>query len=232
MTVKKFEIYLDIREEKDCEPIIYTTQTSLFNEGHVNTALKDFSRKLEVEIYNILTPSAYSKFYGITGCSLTKEMKLNYNKIAFIRAVIQPATINDLITKDLEVEEIVKLAKDKTFVVFQTDNNILSRKLSSLSAVLPFQLLAERDGIYIHCHNYDKLETIKYRLYLNNKLLVERYFPILPDNKILVEEVDINCTNLQSLDLTINGNNLEFVKVVVDHQDFKPLSNKFSLQLE
>ena len=233
MTVKKFQIYIDIRKEKDTDPIAFSTETSLFNEGYAGKNLKDFSRKIDVEIFNMLTSNAAKKYKQVTGSYITNEMKLHFNKIAFLYASIRPAEINDTITRDLELSEITKLTNEKTYVVFSTDSGFLSRKLSNLSAMLPFDFLTHRNDLHVHSTvNTYKSVPIKYRLYLNNRLIVERYFPILSDDKILVEEVDIDCKNLDSLEFFLQAENLEFSKVSVDEIDYRPFSNKFNLPLK
>jgi hypothetical protein len=237
MTIRKLQIYIDGAENNDSAIETYATEYSLFNEGSVTNSLKDFSRNFEVEIFNSLSSAANIKYKQYTGDYLDKDIQVGFQKIAFCKLNIRPAEINDVITRDLEMSEISKLHKNSSiFIVFVTDNLDIKHKLSNYSVLMPFEYLKNRNDLYIYTtvksSKYNFLDRVKYRLYLNDRLLIERYFPSISNDKILVEDVSINCESMEKLNLKLTSNNLTMVKICIDDQEYNSNSSNFIIDLK
>lgn len=71
----------------------------------------------------------------------------------------------------------------------------------------------------------------KYKLFLNNRMLAERQFPLLPKKKILMEEVALDCSKLKNLNFKLEGINLHIVKIAVDQKEYYPNSDYFTIDL-
>lgn len=79
---------------------------------------------------------------------------------------------------------------------------------------------------------FDRLvKPPKYKLFLNNRMLVERQFPLLPKKKILMEEVALDCSKLKKLSFKLEGINLHIVKIAVDQKEYYPNSDYFTIDL-
>jgi hypothetical protein len=237
MTIKQLQVYIDGATTHEPMHETYSTEYSLFNEGSVTNSLKNFSRNFEVEIFNSLSSAANIKYKQYTGDFLDKDIQVGFQKIAFCKLNIRPAEINDVITRDIEMLEISKLHKNASiFTVFVTDNLDIKHKLSNYNVLLPFEYLKNRNDLYIYTtmkpSKYNFLDRVKYRLYLNDRLLIERYFPSLPDDKILVEDVNINCESIEKIDLKLISNNLTMVKICVDDQEYNSNSSNFIIDLK
>lgn len=237
MINRQLQVYIDGATTHEPMHETYSSEYSLFNEGSVTNSLKDFSRNFEVEIFNSLSSVANIKYKQYTGDFLDKYIQVGFQKIAFCKLNIRPAEMNDVVTRDIELLEISKLHKNASiFTVFVTDNLEIKRKLSNYEVLLPFEYLKNRNDLYIYTtvppSKYNFLDRVKYRLYLNDRLLIERYFPSLPDDKILVEDVNINCESLEKLDLKLVSNNLTMVKICVDDREYNPNSSNFIIDLK
>ena len=74
---------------------------------------------------------------------------------------------------------------------------------------------------------------IKYRIYLNQLMLIERFFPNeLPEHKVLLENVVLNLPKGEHVFRIESKLNLCIRKVAIDGAVMRPMDTEFSVTVE
>lgn len=241
--IKNFQFYVDTITRSGLSAEKYSTEWALYNANYSrdtstdNTVLlpgpladiKNIARKLDVESYDIFDINAANKFTEVTGNKLENKYKLYYDKIVFCDLVSRPAEYNDSIGRNIELNECAKFLKTNTLLVLRIIDTLVQTKFSYNMYRLP-QLKEISSGIYIN--EIDSTIEHKYRLWFNDRMLVERYFPLLPDKKMLMEEVAINCASINEASVKIESDKLEFKKICIDKSCHYPNTNQFTIHIQ
>jgi len=83
---------------------------------------------------------------------------------------------------------------------------------------------------YTTAKEEDKINGLKYRIYVDDRLLIERFFPSdLPLNFVLAEECYLSLDNTHKISL-VTDHNLIFTKIVSPNKTFYPNSKEFILE--
>lgn len=250
MTAKKYQFYIDTKKQE--EFFEETVESAKYIDKHLYSNNKNLSlindkdryfltsKEITVNSGNLIVKDFFEKnkipiqdFYYVYR---------NYEKVKIYKWDIKtekdlPHNVN-IITKYGVCQEGIKTIlnskfnKSNTLYIAEINHPELLFVLSYLNDNIktPFKNLLFLQNIKNTNEKEKSTKKIKYKLYLNDRLLVERFFPEeLRTDKSLVEEVYLDIKEPKQLKL-VTDNDLYIVKITYSDKVFYPNSTEFILE--
>lgn len=228
MTERKIVLYLEQKTISDRYQKAFSRMTE-----YENSKL----RIADYYLFNSLGNEINQVFQKV---GLSKEMLLDFrkkstDKIALVRwntiekhlCKLDPIEKSDMV---FVRETLMYFNKKKIPVIFKIDNDVLLERLKDRYDQIAQLNLYFKDNIIIMSKNIPSIPRfLKYRIYLKNRLLIERYYPIdIEQNRMIAETIYLNENATGEMRVESNFD-LQIKRVEINGQRYDTYSNSFRL---
>jgi len=234
MTAKKYQFYLDTKKQEDFHTIKYTAKKvddGLINAYHKNNPAADRLMILVTEhTLNSANPfvQTFFKDNTIDNQILSRIIR----KYETVKITIFDCVDIDLLPKETNVINIEDALGRKTLLDVKNSSYPQFVKVLDLKTLNFYRLFVNHnENIVISDFLIKDIELdIKYKIYVNDRLLIERFFPYnLPLNKVLCEECYLELS--QKIKFRVESDyGLIFKQVSVNDTNFYPNSTELILE--
>ena len=215
------EVYQDafekIKYESDTTPTLYLKKVEYYTFNSLGNEIENIFNKLKID---------RSILIDIRERSIGKIALI---KFSLIQKHLYKKSFERKKDEDFVIKMIDDFSKKGISLLLKIEDEFLLEKIKIMSTSLKnLNLFFLKDDIIL-VKRFLRSDPLRYRLYLNDRLLVERYYPIdIEHNRMVAETVYLN--DNASGELRVESNfDLQIKRVEIDGQKHDTYSTSFQL---